>query len=106
MVSQLFAEKTIPEIPLWGHIKYFLELWKILTKDLSDLSVVQRYKTLLTSPHQINMPKKQPIKQSRDTVGKSRYLKNVGKGKMFVYAIKSTYVARSSSKLYCFTSSW
>ena len=35
MRRQLFAGKTIPEIPLAGRIKILLELWKFLTKGLS-----------------------------------------------------------------------
>ena len=35
MTRQLFAGKTIPEIPLAGRIKILLELWKFLTKGLS-----------------------------------------------------------------------
>ena len=32
MGRQLFPGKTIPEIPLAGRIKIFLELWKFLIK--------------------------------------------------------------------------
>ena len=43
VIRKLLSARKDPEMPLSGRLKHFVETWKILTKDLEILELMERY---------------------------------------------------------------
>lgn len=67
MGRQLFPGKTIPEIPLAGRIKIFLELWKFLTKGPSIWTECSArvQSSAVDNLHQKNVPRNNQLSKAK-----------------------------------------
>ena len=55
--KSLFSARIIPNLPLAGRLKHFLEAWEILTKDPAILEIVKEFKIpSLKNPKQERVP--------------------------------------------------
>ena len=57
-VRSLFSARILPNLPLATRLKYFLEVWEILTKDSGTLETVKGFKILfLKNPTRREFPR-------------------------------------------------
>ena len=58
-VKSLFSARKVPNLPLAGRLKHFLEAWEILTKDPEILEIVKGSKIpFLKNPTQEEFPRR------------------------------------------------
>ena len=56
-LKSLFYARKVPNLPLTGRLKHFLEAWEIITKDPEILEIVKGFKiSFLKSPTQERVP--------------------------------------------------
>ena len=55
-VKSLFSARILPNLPLATRLKYFLEVWEILTKDSGTLETVKGFK-ILKNPTRREFPR-------------------------------------------------